>query len=138
MERTLLIVKPDTVSRGRIGQVLQRIEGEGFRIVRLEWVQQTPEQAAKFYAIHRGKPFYDGLIAFMTSGPCIPVVLERADAVGHLRAVVGATDPQEAAEGTIRRALGSSVQRNAVHASDSVENGAREIALFFGEEEATL
>ena len=136
MERTLLIIKPDAVSQRVVGRVLQRIEDEGFRIVGMELLQQTYEQAAEFYAVHKGKPFYRGLLEFMTSGPCVPVVLERADAVRYLREVVGATNPREAAKGTIREAFGNNVQQNAVHASDSSGNGAREIALFFGDQAA--
>ena len=94
---------------------------------------ETQEQAAEFYDVHRDKPFYGELLDFMTSGPSVPLVLERQDAIRHLRKIVGATNPAQAPEGTVRRAFGTNVQENAVHASDSPENGAREIAFFFGE-----
>ena len=131
-DRTLMIIKPDAVSRNVVGSILAHVEKEGFRIVRLHMVQLTMAQAAEFYAVHREKPFYGSLLDFMTSGPSIPLVLEREGAVPALREVVGATNSAEAAEGTIRRAHGTSVQENAVHASDSPENAAKEIAFFFG------
>ncbi len=131
--RTLLIVKPDAVARNIVGEILKFVEEKGFRIVRTEMMTLTRAQAAEFYAVHRERPFYPDLIDFMTSGPSVPTVLEREDAVSTLREVVGATDPTRAAEGTIRKAFGSNVQENAVHASDSPENGAQEITFFFGE-----
>ena len=133
-DRTLMIIKPDAVSRNVVGAILAHVEKEGFRIVRLQMMQLTMAQAAEFYAIHREKPFYGSLLDFMTSGPSVPLVLERDGAVPGLREVVGATNSAEAAEGTIRRAHGNSVQENAVHASDSPENAAKEIAFFFGED----
>ena len=131
--RTLLIIKPDAVTRNVVGAILKFVEEKGFRIVQMEMVTLTRARASEFYAVHLERPFYPYLIDFMTSGPSVPTVLEREDAVSTLREVVGATDPEGAAEGTIRKAFGSNVQENAVHASDSPENGAREIAFFFGE-----
>ena len=131
-DRTLMIIKPDAVSHNHVGEILKRVEENGFRIVELQMMKLTRAQAAEFYAIHKGKPFYGGLMDFMTSGPTIPLVLEKANAVALLREVVGATNPTVAEEGSIRKAYGTSVQRNAVHASDSPENAATEVAFFFG------
>ena len=133
MERTLMIVKPDAVARNAIGQILARVEAEGFVIRELRMVRLTRNQAEDFYAVHRGKHFYEGLVEFMSSGPAVPVVLERDNAIAHLRQFIGVTDSTRAAAGTIRRDFGTDGQRNAVHASDSPENAAREIASFFGE-----
>ncbi|MEW6750268.1 MAG: nucleoside-diphosphate kinase [Candidatus Latescibacterota bacterium] len=133
MERTLLIIKPDAVARPATGQILARLEAEGFRICQIRMQQLTREEAGEFYAVHRQRPFYADLLAFMTSGPVVPVLLERHDAVAHLRAFIGVTDSTRAAPGTIRRDFGTDVQRNAVHASDSPERAAREVAFFFGE-----
>jgi len=133
LERTLLIIKPDAAAQNAIGQILTRLEAEGFVVRQLRMVRLTRDQAEGFYEVHRGKPFYDGLVEFMSSGPAIPAVLERDDAVAHLRQFIGVTDSTKAAAGTIRRDFGADVQRNAVHASDSSENAAREIAFFFGE-----
>jgi len=133
MQATLLIVKPDAVARHAIGQILARLEGEGFAIRQMRMVRLAREQAGEFYAVHRERPFYADLLTFMTSGPAVPVLLEREDAVAHLRAYIGATDSTKAAPGTIRRDFGTDVQRNAVHASDSAENAAREVAFFFGD-----
>ena len=132
-ERTLMIIKPDAVSRNAIGAVVKHVEEEGFRVVEMRMATLTYAQAAEFYAVHRERPFYGSLLEFMTSGPSVCAVLEREDAVSTLRDVVGATDPAKAAAGTIRRAHGTNVQENAVHASDSTENGDREVAFFFGE-----
>ena len=131
-DRTLMIIKPDAVSHNHVGEILKRVEENGFKIVELQMMKLTRAQAAEFYAIHKGKPFYGGLMDFMTSGPTIPLVLEKANAVALLREVVGATNPTVAEEGSIRKAFGTSVQRNAVHASDSPENAAIEVAFFFG------
>jgi nucleoside-diphosphate kinase len=132
-ERTLMIIKPDAVSRNAIGAVIKHVEEEGFRVVEMRMATLTYAQAAEFYAVHRERPFYGSLLEFMTSGPSVCAVLEREDAVSTLREVVGATDSAKAAPGTIRRAHGTKVQENAVHASDSAENGDREVAFFFGE-----
>ena len=133
MQRTLMMIKPDAVSDDRIGEILRRVEEEGFKIRALKMANWNRVQAAEFYAVHIGKPFYEGLMDFVTSGPVVPMVLEREDAVGHLRTFIGTTNPKEAALGTIRHDFGRDVQQNAVHASDSPENAVREIAFFFGE-----
>lgn len=134
-ERTLLIIKPDAVSKNAIGAILKRVEDRGFRIRNLKSTRFTYEGATRFYAVHEGQPFFDGLIDFMTSGPVVPVALERKNAVLLLREIVGVTDSAAAAEGTIRREFGTNVQRNAVHASDSAETASEEIAFFFGEDD---
>jgi nucleoside-diphosphate kinase len=130
---TLGIVKPDAVAGGKAGKIIAHLEQEGFLLRGVRLLRLTPAQAGAFYAVHRGRPFYDGLVAFMTSGPCLPMALERADAVATLRTVIGATDPADAAPGTIRKLYAESKGRNAIHASDSDENAAREVAFFFPE-----
>jgi nucleoside-diphosphate kinase len=135
MSQTLAIIKPDAVQTGKAGKVLAHLEDAGFRVRALRMARLTRPQAGEFYAIHRERPFYAELVEFMTSGPCIALVLEADDAVGRLREVIGATDPAEAAEGTIRRLYAESKGRNAIHASDSDENAAREIGFFFSEAE---
>ena len=131
-DRTLMIIKPDAVSHNHVGEILKHVEENGFRIVELKMMKLTQAQAAEFYAVHRERPFYGELMDIMTSGPAVPLVLERENAVTFLREVVGATNPAEAAEGTIRKAFGTDVQMNAVHASDSLENAAIEVTFFFG------
>jgi nucleoside-diphosphate kinase len=133
--RTLAIIKPDAVSSGKSGAILAHLERDGFVVRAARLVRLSPAQAGAFYEVHRGRPFYDELVRFMTSGPCLPLALERADAVARYRTVIGATDPAEAAEGTIRKLFAESKGRNAVHGSDSDENAAREIAFFFPESE---
>ena len=128
---TLAIIKPDATGSARAGKILAHLEAAGFRIRALRMLTLTASQARSFYEVHRERPFYDSLVAFMTSGSCIPLVLEAPDAVAHLRHTIGATDPAEAAEGTIRRLYAESKERNAIHASDSDENACREIAFFF-------
>lgn len=130
-ERTLLIVKPDAVSRNAVGQILARLEAEGFQLRELRMERLTRERARAFYEVHRERPFYEDLVAFMTSGPVVPAVLEGAGAVAHLRRFIGETDSTRAAPGTIRADFGTDVQCNAVHASDSPENAVREIGFFF-------
>jgi nucleoside-diphosphate kinase len=132
MDRTLMIVKPDAVAKNVIGDILRRVEEKGFRLVELRMLHQKREQASTFYEIHKERPFYNDLIDFMTSGPCVPMVLQRENAVATLRDVIGATNPEDAAGGTIREAHGSDIQNNAVHASDSPENAEIEIAHYFG------
>ena len=132
MERTLLIVKPDAVAKNAIGEIIRRLEAENFRIAELKMLRLTRDQAAEFYAVHRHRPFYAALLDFMTSGPCVPMALDRENAVSFLRETIGNTDPAEAAEGTIRKDFATDIQNNAVHASDSLENAAREVAFFFG------
>ncbi|HUH11993.1 MAG TPA: nucleoside-diphosphate kinase [Longimicrobiales bacterium] len=131
MEQTLAIVKPDAVGRNLAGKVIAHLEENGFRVRALRMVRLTREQAAAFYAVHRERPFYESLVAFMTSGPVIPLVLERDGAVAKLREVIGATDPAEAADGTVRKLYAESKERNAIHASDSVENAHAEVRFFF-------
>ncbi|HZD06540.1 MAG TPA: nucleoside-diphosphate kinase [Longimicrobiales bacterium] len=135
MNRTLAIIKPDAVGSGKAGVVLAHLEGAGFTVRALRMVRLTRSQAREFYAVHRERPFYESLVAFMTSGPVVPMVLEAEGAVPRLREVIGATDPAEAAEGTIRRLHAESKERNAIHASDSDENASREIGFFFSRHE---
>jgi len=135
MSLTLAIIKPDAVGAGNAGKVLAHLETAGFRVRAVRMARLTSEQAGEFYAIHRERPFYGELVEFMTSGPCMPLVLEADEAVARLREVIGATDPAEAAEGTIRRLYAESKGRNAIHASDSDENATREIGFFFSESE---
>lgn len=132
MARTLMILKPDAVSRNLIGEIVRRVEQAGFRVVEMKMTRLTRPQAAEFYAVHKERPFYNDLLDFMTSDRVVPMVLERDDAVAHLRKVIGATDPAKAEPGTIRKDFATNVQNNAVHASDSPDNAAREIAFFFG------
>ena len=132
---TLGIIKPDGVASGRMGLILAHIERTGFRIRANRLVQLSRAQAEAFYSVHRGRPFYPDLVEFMTSGPCLPMALEKDGAVAAFRAAIGATDPAEAAEGTIRKLYAESKGRNAVHGSDSDENATREIAFFFSEAE---
>ena len=131
MNQTLAIVKPDAVASGKAGKVLAHLEAAGFKIRALRMVQLTEQQAQEFYEVHKERPFYGSLVKFMTSGPAIPVSLEAPNAVAKLREVIGATDPAEAAEGTVRKLYAESKERNAIHASDSDENAAREIGFFF-------
>lgn len=128
---TLAIVKPDAVASGKAGKVLAHLEQAGFKVRAAKLVRLARPQAEAFYAVHRERPFFGPLVTFMTSGPCIPMALERDDAVAHLRTVIGATDPREAAPGTVRALYAESKERNAIHASDSEENGRREVAFFF-------
>jgi len=130
-ERTLAICKPDSVSAGRAGAILARLEEEGFRIRGLKKLRLAGDQAREFYAVHRERPFFEGLVKFMTEGPVIAAALERDDAVAHLRKTMGATDSRKADPGTIRSLHGTDIERNAIHGSDSGENAAREIAFFF-------
>ncbi len=130
MERTFSMIKPDAVARGQTGAILARIEAAGFGLRALKMVQLSPDEARGFYHVHAGKPFLENLVAFMSSGPVVAMVLEREDAIRELRRVVGATDPAEAAPGTIRRDFGVDKSRNAVHASDGPQTAAEEIAFF--------
>ena len=130
-ETTLAIVKPDAVASGKIGEVLRRIEAAGFKIRALRMVKLSKEDAQRFYAVHRERPFFDSLTDFMSSGPCVPVCLEGENIVPRLRELMGATDPSKADEGTIRKDLAESIERNAVHGSDSPENAKIELAFFF-------
>ncbi len=130
-ERTLAIVKPDAVAAGHAPQILARLEKAGFRVVALRMRSLSREQAEAFYHVHRQRPFFAPLCSFMSSGPCIPMVLERENAIAHLREVMGATDPAKAAPGTIRKDLATSIERNAIHGSDAPETAAFEIGYFF-------
>jgi nucleoside-diphosphate kinase len=130
-ERTFSIIKPDAVAAGKAGAVLARLEGAGFRIVALRLRRLSRAEAEGFYHVHRERPFFPGLCAFMSSGPCLTMVLERENAIAHLRAVMGATDPAKADPGTIRKDFAASIERNAIHGSDAKETAAFEIGFFF-------
>lgn len=131
MNRTLAIIKPDAVASGRAGKIIAHLQEAGFSVRALRMTRLTTAQARAFYAVHSERPFYGSLVDFMTSGPVIPMALEAEGAVRKLRDAIGATDPAEAAEGTIRRLYAESKERNAIHASDSDENAAAEIGFFF-------
>jgi nucleoside-diphosphate kinase len=131
IERTLAIIKPDAVAAGVAGQVLARIEQAGFKVLAVKMIHMDFEAAAGFYAVHRERPFFKSLCAFMTQGPCIPMVLEADHAVQRWRDLMGATDPAKAAAGTIRKDFATSIEANAVHGSDAAETAATEIAYFF-------
>jgi len=133
--QTLAIIKPDAVAGGKLGLILAHLEREGYRIRAARLVRLSRAQAEAFYEVHRGRPFYEELVAFMSSGPCLPLVLEHKGAVAAFRATIGATDPAEAAPGTIRKLYAESKGHNAVHGSDSDENAAREVGFFFSEAE---
>ena len=135
MERTLFIVKPDGVQRGLIGEILGRLERRGLRLIGMKLMQITPELAARHYAVHQGKPFYEGLIQYITSAPVVVMVWEGPSAIELVRATMGATNPVKAAPGTIRADLGLMTGRNLVHGSDGPETAAFEIGLFFREDE---
>ena len=132
---TLAIVKPDAVAAKKTGRIIAHLEDHGFVIRAARLVRLTKERAESFYEVHRGRPFFESLVAFMTSGPALPLALERDNAVAHLREVIGATDPAQAQPGTIRKLYAESKERNAIHASDSPENAAREVAFFFSKED---
>ena len=134
-EFTLCIIKPDAVAKKHQAQILQRILDEGFEIVALRQQSLSKTEAEGFYAVHRERPFFKSLTTFMTSGPCMPMVLEKGDAVAELRRAIGATDPAEAAAGTVRKLFAESKERNAIHASDSDENAEREARFFFSDTE---
>lgn len=131
MSHTLAIVKPDAVASGKAGKIIAHLEQAGFRVRAIRMMQLSEAQAGEFYAVHRERAFYGSLVKFMTSGPCMPVLLEKGNAVSALRDAIGATDPAEAAEGTVRALYAESKERNAIHASDSDENATREAAFFF-------
>ena len=131
IERTFSIIKPDAVAAGHAGKILAMIEEAGFRILGARMLRMRREQAREFYAVHRGKPFYDSLVDFMTEGPVIVLALEREDAIVKLREVMGATNPANAAEGTIRKRFAANIERNAVHGSDAPETAQTELRFFF-------
>jgi len=132
---TLGMLKPDAIESGKAGLIIAHLQKEGFVLRAGRLTRLTQAQAGAFYEVHRGRPFYNDLVAFMTSGPCFPMALEREDAVAHLRTVIGATDPAEAAAGTVRKLYAESKGKNAIHASDSLDNARREVAFFFTESE---
>jgi nucleoside-diphosphate kinase len=135
--RTLTIIKPDAFASAKAGQIIAHLERGGFRIVAARVIHLSQARAEAFYEVHRERPFFKSLTAFMTSGPCMPMILERSDAVAALRTAIGATDPAQAAEGTVRRLFAESKERNAIHASDSDENADRESRFFFPDTELT-
>ena len=135
IERTLTILKPDCVRKELVGEVTNRIQKAGFKILAMKLTRLTQETAGGFYAVHKGRPFYDELVEFMSSGACVPMVLEKENAIADFRALIGATNPAEAEEGTIRSDFADSVGENIIHGSDSVENGKLEAAYFFAESE---
>ena len=132
---TLTIIKPDAFGSGKAGKIIAHLEAGGFKVVAARVLHMTEAQAGAFYEVHKERPFYGSLVKFMTSGPCMPMVLEKADAVLGLRDAIGATDPAEAAAGTVRKLFAESKERNAIHASDSDENAAREARFFFSDAE---
>jgi nucleoside-diphosphate kinase len=131
--RTLTIIKPDAFGAGKAGKIIAHLEAGGFKVVAARVMRLTTAQAGEFYAVHKGRPFYAELVEFMTSGDCMPMILEKANAVAALRGAIGATDPAEAAAGTVRKLYAESKGRNAIHASDSDENADRESRFFFAE-----
>ena len=135
MERTLSIIKPDAVKKNVIGKIIDRFESNGLRIAAMKKLQLSEQDAAEFYAVHKERPFFGELVEFMTSGPVVVMVLEGDNAVAKNRELMGATNPKEAAPGTIRADFAESIDANAVHGSDSLENAAKEIAFFFAQRE---
>jgi len=133
LSRTLLIIKPDATERHLIGHILNRLEKAHFHILDMRLMRLSKDQAQEFYAVHNERPFYNSLVAFLTSGPVVPIMLEKVNAVTDLRILVGATNPEEANCGTIRNEIGLDVEKNSVHASDSDENAAKELSFFFDE-----
>ena len=133
--RTLTIIKPDAFSAGKAGKIIGHLEAGGFRVAAARVTHMSEAEAGAFYEVHRERPFYQSLVTFMTSGPCMPMILECDDAVAALRSAIGATDPAEAADGTVRKLYAESKERNAIHASDSDENATRESRFFFSETE---
>lgn len=135
VERTLAILKPDCVRKNLQGEVIARIQKAGFKILGMKQVRLTKETAGAFYAVHKGRPFYDGLVEFMSGGSCMPLALQKENAVLDFRTLIGATDPKEAVDGTIRKLFADNKGENIVHGSDSPENGKIEVAFFFSERE---
>ena len=136
-ERTLTIVKPDAVAAGNAGNIIAQLEAAGFKIIAIKKTALSEAQAKAFYAVHSERPFYNELVGFMTSGPIVPIMLEREDAIAKLREVMGATNSKEAAEGTIRNLYGTDIEKNAIHGSDAPETSAAERAFFFSHLEET-
>lgn len=133
--KTLAILKPDSVRKNYIGDIIKMILQAGFKIKGMRMIQMTPDSAKKFYLVHKERPFYNDLVEYMTSGPCVPIALERENAVAEFRKLIGATDPTQAEEGTVRKLYAKDKAENAVHGSDSDENAAIEIAHFFSTQE---
>jgi nucleoside-diphosphate kinase len=131
--KTLTIIKPDAFTSGKAGKIIAHLESNGFKVKAARVMQMTEKQAGAFYEVHRERPFYKSLVSFMISGPCMPMILEKPNAVAELRTAIGATDPKEAAAGTVRKLFAESKERNAIHASDSDENALREARFFFSE-----
>jgi nucleoside-diphosphate kinase len=131
VERTFSIIKPDAVAAGQAGEILAMIQKAGFKILSLRMTRLSPEQAAGFYAVHKERPFYQGLVKFMTEGPIIVMALERENAIAGLREVMGATNPEKAAEGTIRKRFADNIERNCIHGSDAPETAETELRFFF-------
>ena len=130
-QKTLFIIKPDSVKRNLIGRILSRAEEAGFRVLNLRYLRLSKKDARKFYYVHEGKPFLPELVKYMSSGPCVPVLLEKANAIADLRELIGATDPQKAKPGTIRADFALSMTKNSVHASDSPKSARFEVKFFF-------
>jgi len=130
-ERTLVIIKPDAVERNLIGEIISHFEKNGLRVIAMKMVKLSKEEAEGFYQVHRGKPFFESLTDFMSSGACVSMVIEGEDAINKVRKIMGATDPQKAEEGTIRKKYGLNIERNSVHGSDSKESAEFEIGYFF-------
>ena len=133
IEHTLAIIKPDAVSRGLVGKIFARVEEHGFRVRALKLVQLSKQAAQEFYRVHAKRPFYESLTTYMSSGPVVPMLLERDNAIQSLRDLMGVTDPQKAATGTIRRDYGENIERNAIHGSDAAATAAVEISFFFNQ-----
>ena len=131
MQKTFLMIKPDAVQRNLIGEILRGVEKAGFEIVELRMIRLSPQEAKRFYAIHKGKPFYDKLVKYVSSGKVVAVLLKKKNAVKDLRELIGSTDPRKAKRGTIRRDLALNTTQNSVHASDSLENAKMEMEFFF-------
>ncbi|NPA34499.1 MAG: nucleoside-diphosphate kinase [Chlorobi bacterium] len=135
MERTLAIIKPDATKRNLIGAILKKIEEAGFTIIGTKMLRLSKEQAESFYVVHKERPFFNSLVEFMTSGPVVALALEKENAVADLRKLMGATNPEEAEEGTIRKEFAINIEQNSIHGSDSPENAQRELYFFFSEAE---
>jgi len=137
-ERTLSIIKPDGVSRNLVGEVIKRIEGQGLKVIAMKMILLSKQQAKGFYAVHEGKPFFESVTDFMSSGPCVVMILEGEDAIKRYRKLMGATNYKEAEEGTIRREFATDIEKNIVHGSDSRETADFEMGYFFNKLEVTV
>ena len=133
--KTLAIIKPDAVNKNLIGQIVTKITENGFKINAIKMIRLSPDSAKGFYEVHKGRPFYTDLVNFMCSGPCVPIALEKENAVSDFRKLIGATDPKDAEEGTIRKLYANNKSENAIHGSDSDENALKEISHFFSRDE---